>query len=75
MVAHRGVSGLERENTNAAFVAAGNRSYFGIETDVRPTADGHFVLLHDDNPVRCGGDMLNCPGVIIADAQAMQMRS
>ena len=24
---------------------------------------------------RCGGDMLNCPGVIIADAQAMQMRS
>ena len=26
MVAHRGVSGLECENTNAAFVAAGNRS-------------------------------------------------
>ena len=30
MVAHRGVSGLERENTCAAFVAAGNRSYFGV---------------------------------------------
>ena len=26
MIAHRGVSGLERENTAAAFVAAGNRS-------------------------------------------------
>ena len=33
MIAHRGVSGLELENTCAAFVAAGNRSYFGIETD------------------------------------------
>ena len=27
MIAHRGVSGLETENTNAAFVAAGKRSY------------------------------------------------
>ena len=47
MIAHRGVSGLECENTVAAFVAAGNRSYFGIETDVHLTADGHFVIIHD----------------------------
>ncbi len=47
MVAHRGVSGLERENSVAAFVAAGNRSYFGIETDVHKTADGSFVIIHD----------------------------
>lgn len=47
MVAHRGVSGLECENTNAAFVAAGNRSYWGIETDVHVTADGQFVVIHD----------------------------
>ena len=32
LVAHRGVSGLEKENTCAAFVAAGVKSYFGIET-------------------------------------------
>ena len=48
MVAHRGVSGLECENTCAAFVAAGNRSYYGIETDVHVTADGQFVVIHDD---------------------------
>ena len=48
MVAHRGLSGLERENTCAAFVAAGNRSYFGIETDVHTTRDGKFVIIHDD---------------------------
>ena len=35
MVAHRGVSGLEKENTLAAFIAAGNRSYYGVETGGR----------------------------------------
>lgn len=47
MVAHRGASRLERENSVAAFIAAGNRSYFGIETDVRKTSDGRFVIIHD----------------------------
>ena len=55
MVAHRGVSGIECENTNAAFVAAANRSYFGIETDVHATADGKYVLFHDDNTERVSG--------------------
>ena len=58
MIAHRGVSGLERENTAAAFVAAGNRSYWGIETDVHRTADGRFVIFHDDNTARVGVDSL-----------------
>lgn len=55
LIAHRGLSGLERENTAAAFVAAGNRSYFGIETDVHKTADGAFVILHDDTTGRVTG--------------------
>jgi len=48
MVAHRGLSGLEKENTNAAFVAAGNRNYFGIEPDIHRTLDGDFIVFHDD---------------------------
>lgn len=55
MVAHRGVSGLERENSSAAFVAAGNRSYYGIETDVHRTADGKFIIIHDDTTDRVAG--------------------
>lgn len=55
LIAHRGLSGLERENTAAAFVAAGNRSYYGIETDVHRTADGSFVILHDDTTGRVSG--------------------
>ena len=59
MIAHRGLSGLEKENTCAAFVAAGNReSYYGIETDVHRTADGQFVIFHDDNTARVGVDSL-----------------
>ena len=52
MVAHRGLSGIERENTYPAFVAAGNRSYFGVETDVHKTADGQFVIIHDETTKR-----------------------
>lgn len=55
MIAHRGLSGLERENTNAAFVAAGNRSYYGIETDIHRTKDGYFIVIHDDSPERVVG--------------------
>ena len=55
MVAHRGLSGLELENTASAFVAAGNRSYFGIETDIHRTVDGKYVVIHDGDTVRVGG--------------------
>lgn len=58
MIAHRGCSGLELENTNVAFVAAGNRSYFGIETDIHVTADGNFIVIHDDNTKRVAIDSL-----------------
>ena len=56
MIAHRGVSGLEMENTASAFVAAGQRSYFGVETDVHRTADGRYIIIHDDTTRRVAGD-------------------
>ncbi len=59
LVAHRGLSGLEKENTCAAFVAAGNRSYYGIETDIHRTADGNFILIHDGDTLRVSGDQIN----------------
>ncbi len=58
MVAHRGLSGIEKENTCSAFVAAGNRSYFGVETDVHVTADGQFIIIHDDTTKRVALDDL-----------------
>ena len=55
VIAHRGLSGIETENTVSAFVASGNRSYYGIETDVHKTADGKFVIGHDDDLKRIAG--------------------
>lgn len=58
-IAHRGLSGLELENTISAFVAAGNRSYIGIETDVHVTKDGKFVVYHDDTTERLCDENVN----------------
>ena len=59
MIAHRGLSGLEKENTCSAFVAAGNREkYFGIETDVHKTSDGKYVIFHDDDTARVALDSM-----------------
>lgn len=69
VVAHRGLSGLEKENTNAAFVAAGNRSYYGIETDIHRTADGHFVICHDATLERVAGVAVNVEETALADLQ------
>lgn len=47
MVAHRGASAREPENTLAAFEAAVREGADVIELDVRLTADGVPVILHD----------------------------
>ena len=69
MVAHRGLSGIEKENTNSAFVAAGNRSYFGIETDIHSTRDGDFVVMHDDNMNRVAGEDIEVERVALSRIQ------
>ena len=55
MIAHRGISGIECENTCPAFVAAGLKSYYGIETDVQVTLDGKFIIVHDSDLKRIAG--------------------
>ena len=69
VIAHRGLSGIEVENTNAAFVAAGNRSYYGIETDVHRTSDGNFVVGHDDNYKRIAGEEIYLEKNTLSDLQ------
>ncbi len=46
-VAHRGLNGLAPENTVPAFELACQYGFWGLETDVRQTSDGHFALYHD----------------------------
>lgn len=48
MIAHRGLSGLERENSINAFIAACNRSFYGSECDIHYTKDKKLVVCHDN---------------------------
>ena len=47
VIAHRGASAAERENTVAAFARAVAMGADGIELDVRRTADGQPAIHHD----------------------------
>jgi hypothetical protein len=48
LLAHRGACTLAPENTLEAYAAAMDYGADGCEVDVRRTADGVFVLFHDD---------------------------
>lgn len=55
MIAHRGFSGYEKENTACSFVAAGVNSFYGIECDIHKTIDGKFAVVHDPDLKRVAG--------------------
>ena len=74
MIAHRGASGLEPENTHAAFIAAGNRSYYGIETDIHKTADCYYVIMHDASTLRMTGDDLLIGQATYQTLRSMQIK-
>ena len=74
MIAHRGVSGLERENTCPAFVAAGVKSYYGIETDVRMTKDGKFIISHDGDLMRVGGLNISIEESTFAELRKVRLK-
>ena len=52
VVAHRGASIEQPENTIAAFEAAIDAGADAVEFDVRMTADGHAVVMHDPDVSR-----------------------
>jgi glycerophosphoryl diester phosphodiesterase len=47
VIAHRGASADEHENSLAAFRLALDQGADGVELDVRTTADGELVVFHD----------------------------
>ncbi len=48
VIAHRGASAQEHENSLAAFRLAGRLGADGIELDIHATCDGALVVHHDD---------------------------
>ncbi|NWG09840.1 MAG: glycerophosphodiester phosphodiesterase [Nitrososphaerales archaeon] len=49
IVAHRGASAYEPENTLRAIEKAIELGANMVEVDVRPSKDGHIVVIHDDS--------------------------
>jgi glycerophosphoryl diester phosphodiesterase len=49
VIAHRGASFDKAEHTLGAYVAALDAGADGLECDVRLTADGHLICVHDRN--------------------------
>jgi len=47
VIAHRGASGRELENSLAAFRAAAPSGADGVELDIHSTADGELIVHHD----------------------------
>ncbi len=74
MVAHQGLFGLERGNTNQAFTAACNREkYYGIETDVHRTADGKYVCIHDSNTKGVSGVDMDVESSTLEQLRSVQL--
>jgi glycerophosphoryl diester phosphodiesterase len=55
VVAHRGASHAKAEHTLGAYLAAIDEGADALECDVRLTADGHLVCVHDRDLRRVGG--------------------
>jgi glycerophosphoryl diester phosphodiesterase len=54
-IAHRGFAKEEKQNTVSAFKRASESNAYGVETDVRITKDGVFVVFHDKSAARLSG--------------------
>lgn len=69
LIAHRGLSKLEVENTIPAFSLAAEHSYYGIETDIRKSKDGTFFAIHDADTRRISKE-----NIIISESTTEQIR-
>ena len=75
MVAHRGLSGMELENSLPAFVLAGQNDYYGIEADVRVTKDGKYIITHDDDMTRIAGLNIRIEESTFDELRALEFES
>lgn len=75
ITAHRGASLKAPDNSLAAIEYAIDDGANYIELDVRQTADGHLVLLHDKDLLRVASDPRDVWEVTLAEIQTMDAGS
>ncbi len=72
IVGHRG-SQWGVENTRAAFINGANAGAWGLECDIRVTADGTFVINHDSSYKRLKGPETNIANLTTATVLSTQL--
>ena len=70
-IAHRGISAIAPENTLPAFEKAGELGFWGAECDVLVSADGVWVLHHDDTVDRMTNGTGNVSDFTLAQLKAL----
>jgi glycerophosphoryl diester phosphodiesterase len=71
VVAHRGMVSGFPENTLAAFRQAIVMGFSAIEIDLRATADGHIVVMHDDSVDRTTSGRGKVSELTLADIRSL----
>ena len=74
IIAHRGASADAPENTMPAFQLAERQGAHMLEFDVRPTADGHIVVFHDDTAERWNGQPQPIAAMPLTEVQQLDIR-
>lgn len=72
IIGHRGASADMPENTLAAFALAAEQGADGVELDVRLSADGHVMVIHDDTVERTTSGRGRVRDLAAAELQALE---
>ncbi len=75
IVAHRGMVAGFPENTLAAYRKAIEMGFSAIEIDLRATADGHIVVMHDDTVDRTTSGRGKVSELTLADVRSLDAGS
>jgi glycerophosphoryl diester phosphodiesterase len=75
VVAHRGASSKQAEHTLGAYIAALDDGAEALECDVRLTADGHLVCVHDRNTRRTAGKLGVVSSMELAELEELDFAS
>ncbi len=75
LIAHRGASAIEPENSLAAFGRARSDGADGVELDVLLCATGEVIVFHDDDLIRLGDSPARIGDLSLADVRAVRLRS
>jgi glycerophosphoryl diester phosphodiesterase len=72
IIGHRGASADMPENTLAAFALAAEQGADGVELDVRLSADGNVMVIHDDTVERTTSGRGRVRDLAAAELQALE---